>query len=317
VDAALAANRARGLALEGLAAHLAGRLEHAGIRALPLKGPLLARRLHGDEGLRATNDLDLLVDREHVAEALEVVCAVGYEAEPVDPDQRADGLPELHYTLRDPAGRLTRIELHWRIDWYEDAFSHDLLERSEPGADGLREPAAADDLAALLLFHARDGLFGLRAPADVAAWWDRHGQGLGEPPLAPHWDRYPELRRPLVAAARAAERVAAVPADRLLPAEAHATARTRVAVRLASWSGDGEVDQLAANAALVDHLLSPPGGLRPTLRRHVFLTRRTLASRYGFAPGDAPRHAAWRVLHPPKVALRYLLGLAGALRRGP
>src|SRR5689334_18128409 len=73
VDRDIAANRARGLALEGLAGHVIERLAAAGIRALALKGPFLARRLHGDEGLRATNDLDLLVDPALTDDALDVV----------------------------------------------------------------------------------------------------------------------------------------------------------------------------------------------------------------------------------------------------
>lgn len=308
----IAANRARGLAVEALTGHVVERLEAEGIRSLPLKGPLLARRLHGDEGLRATNDLDLLVDRPQIDAALAILREFGYEPEPLDPDLRADGLPDLHYTLRHPAGRLTRIELHWRIAWYEDDFSRDLLER----ADGTPpEPTPDDDLAALLVFYARDGLFGLRAPADIAAWWDRHGERVRSPVLARHWERYPDLRRAFVAAARAAERVAAVPAARVLPPEARDTTRPRLAVRLASWTGDGEIDQLAANVRLVDLLLSPPGGMGPSLRRHVFVTPRRLGEIYRLPEGASLRRGLWRALHPAKIGLRYLLGLAAMYRR--
>lgn len=310
----VAANRARGLAIEALAGHVVERLDTAGIRSLPLKGPLLARRLHGDEGLRATNDLDLLVDRPQIDAALAVLREFGYEAEPLDPDLRADGLPDLHYTLRHPAGRLTRIELHWRIAWYEDDFSRDLLERADGAPPA---PTPDDDLAALLVFYARDGLFGLRAPADIAAWWDRHGESFDAPVIARHWERYPELRRSFVAAARAAERLVAVPADRVLPAEARGTARPRLAVRLASWAGEGQVDQLSANVTFVDLLLSPPGGMRPTLRRHVFVTPRRLGEIYRLPEGASLRRGLWRALHPVKLGLRYLLGLATTYRRAP
>jgi hypothetical protein len=302
VEQAVAANRARGLALEGLTEHLAGRLAAQGIRSLALKGPLLARRLHGDEGLRATNDLDLLVDQHHLEDAVAVAAELGYR---VDPEDRS----ELHRTLRDPAGRMTRIELHWRVHWYEDAFSRELLERSRPARGALLEAPPDDDLAALLLFYARDGFFGLRAAADIAAWWDRHGEDARAPVLERHWERHPALRRALRAAATAAERIAAVPADRLLPHSARPTARTRVAVRLASPSGAGEYDQLAADIGLVDLLLSPPGGLRPTLRRHVFLPARRLDAIYGLSPGAGVRRALWRLIHPPKVLARYALGL--------
>ncbi|MFL5913609.1 MAG: nucleotidyltransferase family protein [Gaiellaceae bacterium] len=315
VDRARAAARARGLALEGLATHVAERLDGAGIRTLVLKGPPLARRLHGDEGLRDTNDLDLLVDPARIDEAVAIACRLGYRAEPVDPGARADGRPDLHYTLRDPAGRLTRIELHWRIDWYEDEFSRELLDRSAPASAGLREPRPEDDLAALLLFYARDGLFGLRAPADLAAWWDRYGEDAGTFVLARHWERHPALRRALVAAVLAAEHVARLPAERLLPPSARPTRRTRIAVALASPSGAGDPDQLAANAALVDHLLTPAGGQGAALRRHVLLPPQRIESAYRLPPDASVRRAAWRLLHPPKIALRYVLGLAGAMGR--
>jgi hypothetical protein len=306
VERAVDANRARGLALGALAVHAAGQLEAAGIPALPLKGPALARRLHGDEGLRATNDLDLLVARDQLGAASVVLASLGYveEHEPA---------PELHLTLRDPRGQLTRVDLHWRVHWYEDEFSRDLLGRSTPGGDGARVPVPADDLAALLLFYARDGFFGLRVAADLAAWWDRHGAETDSPALAPHYDRYPALRRALVAAAGAAERVVGVPAARLLPVSAATDRRTRTAVALASWSGAGELDQLAANVTLVDLLLSPPRGLTPSLQRHVLLSAGRIESTYDLRPGPSVRRRAWRLLHPPKMALRYALGLAGAI----
>ena len=69
---------------------------------------------------------------------------------------------------------LPRVELHWRVHWYERQ-----LRRRRPRA-GRVKPAAAsrsqmqplDGLVALMLFYARDGFAGLRYPADAAAWWD-------------------------------------------------------------------------------------------------------------------------------------------------
>jgi hypothetical protein len=315
VEQAAAANRARGLALEALASHVASRLEAAGIPTLPLKGPFAGRRLHGDYGARAANDLDLLVDPARLDDAVAVVTGLGYRRDPVD-DLTEDGRPDIHHTMRDPRGRLTRIELHWRVHWYEGEFSSDMLARSAPGGSGLREPTPADELAALLLFYARDGFFGLRGAADVAAWWDVHGETLGAAPLETHWRDYPALRRPLAAAAAAAERIVGVPADRILPPDAQRDGRARLAVQLASWSGAGELDQLRCDITLVDLLLSPPGDLRPALRRHVLLTPEKLGSTYHLRPGRSLRRAGWRVLHPPKMAARYLLGLGGAVRRG-
>src|SRR5688572_29677713 len=69
VEAEIAANRSRGLALEALSARFVARLDEAGIAALVLKGPLQARRLHGDIGFRLSNDVDFLVSREDLGPA--------------------------------------------------------------------------------------------------------------------------------------------------------------------------------------------------------------------------------------------------------
>jgi hypothetical protein len=55
-----------------------------------------------------------------------------------------------------------------------DGFSAAVLERSLL-VDGMRRLEPVEQLAALLLFYARDGFLGLRFVADIAAWWDRHG----------------------------------------------------------------------------------------------------------------------------------------------
>src|SRR5688500_8327621 len=55
--------RAQGLAVEAATRRAVDILANAGIRALPLKGPLLAADLHGDTGVRETSDADLLVSQ--------------------------------------------------------------------------------------------------------------------------------------------------------------------------------------------------------------------------------------------------------------
>jgi hypothetical protein len=53
-------------------------LDTNGIRALPYKGPVLAVATYGDLGLRRFVDLDVLIEREHVLEALDLLEADGY-----------------------------------------------------------------------------------------------------------------------------------------------------------------------------------------------------------------------------------------------
>jgi hypothetical protein len=266
VETALRGARVLSLAIEGETRRLVARLERRGIRALPLKGPLLAADVHGDTGLRHSADVDLLVSRVRLDDAAELLGA-DLASTPDDPLRR-NGLPDLHLSLR-PEGRPT-VELHWRVHWYEEAFSEDMLARAEPGADGLLR-ARSDDLAAsLLLYYARDGFFGVRHAADIAAWWDRHGRALPDRFLEGHARRYPELAPALSAAAAVAERMTGVPARGWLGGAAVTTRRSlRIAERLADWAQAGDRDQLAANISLVDGLLGPPGSARAFVEREL------------------------------------------------
>ena len=310
VSAALAFNRARGLALEALATRVAGRLEDAAIPVLVLKGPFMARRLHGDIGMRMVNDLDLLVEPRHLAAARSVLAGLGFVS--ASPEGESH---DLHHTFEDPDGTLPRIDLHWRVHWYEESFSTAMLKRSTPSADGVREPDPEDDLAALLLYYARDGFFGLRAPADIAAWWDVHGEAAGdEPVLARTWADHPRLRRPLLAACAVAESTVGVPARGLLPATDGGGRRERLASRLANPAQAGDLDQLAANVELVDALLGPADQLGEFAHRNVLLEPGQIARVYELRRTGRLRLQLLRWLHVPKVLARYALGLWGARR---
>jgi hypothetical protein len=152
---------------------LAG-LERAGLRALALKGSVLARELYGDVAARTSGDIDALVGVGELDHAVAVVEGMGWRWKPQT--ARAAKLPLLHETLTHPT--LPRVELHWRVHWYETRFAANALadaERRGPHQPLIMQPA--DGLAALTLFYARDGFAGLRMAADVAAWWDRRCDG--------------------------------------------------------------------------------------------------------------------------------------------
>lgn len=287
------------------------------MQALVLKGPPLSRRLYGDVGMRMVNDLDLLVAPKTVEASLKVLRSLGYAS-----DTEGNGRePDLHEELQDPLGRLARVDLHWRIHWYENEFSVAMLERSEKGgADVLRQALPEDELAALLLYYARDGFYGLRMAADIAGWWDRYGgDSRSEPVLADVWEQHPNLRRALAAGAIAAEETVGVPAHALVPSKAPGRVRTRMAVRLGNWSQVGDLDQLASNVELIDALLGPASQLGAFIRRQVLLTPGQIAAIYDVGPRNRLWLSLLRVLHVPKVLVRYLLGLVGALaaRGGP
>jgi hypothetical protein len=262
-------------------------------------------------GYRASNDVDLLVARDHLPQATQSLLGLGYSVDPATP-LRSHGLPDLHTELRNTRRHLPRIDLHWRIHWYEKDYSADLLARSRKGTSTLLEPEPSDDLAALMLFYARDGFYGLRKAVDIAAWCDRHS--TADQPLARHWREYPLLRPTFAAAALAAEHAVGVTAEALLPRAAPIPNRSRLAARLASWNQVGDIDQLAANIALVDALLSPPRELRHFARRELFVSRAEIESMYDLPPSARRRVTALRAVHAPKVLARHAAGLWSAFR---
>jgi hypothetical protein len=95
------------------------------------------------------------------------------------------GLPLLHFVLVHERGELPPVELHWRVHWYERSFARERLLPPAVDPPGDWRPAPADELAALLLFYARDGFIDLRLASDLGAWWDVHGAELSRELLGP------------------------------------------------------------------------------------------------------------------------------------
>jgi hypothetical protein len=297
--------RRRGLVLETLAEQVRADLEGAGIDALPLKGTTLSRALYGYPGARPAKDIDILIDSSRLTEAATVLRRRGYR--PLD--EAAGGGRRLHLGLVHERPELPPIELHWRVHWYEEAFSARMLRRSRRRGGGLRAQPA-DELASLLLFFARDGLAGLRLAADAATWWSLEGSpDRGEAPLLDAiCAEAPELRGALSAAAATLEQLVGVPSRSLL-SEPSASWRTRTANRLANWTVTGDLDQVGANLTLVDFLLSPPGGGRSFARRSLFPPTAQIASMYRLPATARWRQAFWRLVHGPKLLLRYSIAI--------
>ena len=290
VAAARTTARARGLAVEAATRRIVAALAGHGIRALPLKGPLLAAEAHGDTGLRETRDVDLLVPRADLHRAVKTLRDEGFAA-PLDP-LRAGGLPDLHFELGHDT--LPPVELHWRVHWDEHAFSEEMLRRASEGDDGLLRAQPDDLAAALLLFYARDGFHGVRTAAAIAGWWDRGGRELPERFLEEHARRHPELAPALTAAALAVERITGVPAPGWLGGAGARGRRVATAARLADWSQQGDRDQLAANISLAGGLLGSRGSRAAFVRRELTV------------PGaGAPASAA----HALKLCTRYGIAL--------
>lgn len=310
----------RALVLEAVSARAVSALGQAGIPALALKGAALSGAIYGDPGLRISEDVDLLVARRHLRRAVEAITDHGYS--PPTDAPRTKGLPLLHYTLRPRDGWRPRIDLHWRIHWYERDFSEQLLSASTVGSGGVRQAALGDELAALCLFYQRDGFTGLRYATDIAGWWDAHGAECTSPVLDPIVHRYPHLRWGLEAAALAVNRLVGVPIEGLL-FEPPSSPRPRLASMLANWSLDADRRHIDANLILIDGLLAPRGTRWEFMRRQVIPGPAVITDYYNLPETARLRRDFWRMAHPPKLLIRSLATLwriragGGSCKCGP
>lgn len=252
--------RRLGAVQEMLAVELLRRLEAGGVPALPLKGALLAKRLYGDVGLRVSGDIDLLVCPEHFPAAREILRNAGMG---LTGPREHSAMPRLHDRFVGPHGSPV-VELHWRVHWYEDEFSRQLVlgSRVTPGLG--RVPRATDDLCALLLFYARDGFAGLRLVADIGAWFDAHGDDVHEPVVDRVVREHPRLAPSLTAAAVVVSGLLGLEPGRLTTAPE----RRRIS-RLANPWLRGDHEQIAAEQSLLDLLLTARGDRWAAVRRQL------------------------------------------------
>lgn len=88
--------------------------ERAGLKAVPLKGPLLAERLYGATALRVSYDLDLLVAKADMARAGDALKAIGFTSGVPDDYHcqwyRKGTTVELHHDVENPLAFNFRVE---------------------------------------------------------------------------------------------------------------------------------------------------------------------------------------------------------------
>lgn len=113
------ANNLRGLRLFGILLQMVDVLGERGIDCIPLKGPLLALRLHGDVSRRHAGDIDLLLSPDDIEEAHELLCEWGlkpiFPPSPLTRIQRRQVRRYNHhftYALEDGSAS---VELHWKL----------------------------------------------------------------------------------------------------------------------------------------------------------------------------------------------------------
>jgi hypothetical protein len=307
VGQALEAGRRQGAFLQLTSLRVTTMLADAGIRSSALKGPLLGEALYGDPGRRLSGDIDLLVAPEQLQAAVKVVRGLGYGA-PSDYVQPC-GLPLLHFVLAHERGDLPPVELHWRVHWYERDFARDRLLPPACDSTDRWRPALADELAAILLFYARDGFIDLRLASDLSAWWDVFGANLPPRALDELLRAYPAFERVLPVAARVAERVVGLPATSLI-SEPKPGLRSRMAVQLANPNPHSSQSQLYADMGLIDGLLAPPGDFGAFVRRQVLPPREVLDQQ---AQHQARRRRRSSVGRGTGIMARYGLTIARLL----
>jgi hypothetical protein len=307
VEALTAVSRQRGGAHELATLAILDALEAAGIRALPLKGSVLARALYDDVGYRSAGDIDILVAASDLAGAINVVETMDWRWQ--RPSERRGELPVLHETLTHPA--LPRVELHWRVHWYEDRFADDALQRAErPDVRAPLRMMPADGLATLMLIYARDGLSGLRTPADIAAWWDTRcaGEDL-EALIESIGGAYPALKAPLSVGTAVLGPLVGLPTR----SPSQQRFRWKVAAELATPFYEGGDAQVKANASLVDLLLAPPKGSGASLCRELQKVPKDLQRPLTRDDEFAVHRARWE--HGLRLLRRWGLAVAPAAVR--
>jgi hypothetical protein len=105
-------SRARTLARSLVTVSLAAKFERHGIATLVLKGPAVGVAVYGDPSLRPFADIDLLVKREDLPAARDLLLSLGYR-----PEYASSHEPSLigdQHALEFSDSR-TKVELHWAL----------------------------------------------------------------------------------------------------------------------------------------------------------------------------------------------------------
>lgn len=150
-------------------------LEENGISAVPFKGPILASCFYGDLALRRFDDLDILVHRENVLKAIDLIRSLGYfPSSPLTAEQTEQYLDlNFQYALQS-AEKEVFLEIHWSLTPEGYSFSTDLKQLWKRSETVLFEGRkirsfASEDLLRFLCFHGSKHRWGrLQWICDVA-----------------------------------------------------------------------------------------------------------------------------------------------------
>lgn len=143
-----------------------------GIKAISLKGPLLAQELYGNISLRYCGDLDILVDPENYIKARTLLLENGFHPEDCVTTEKQLGYlmhnPVDHHTILAKSGVV--VELHWKSLHLEPASFDELYKRCTAGnLCGTEIPVLCrPDCIGLLIRHGvQHGFYNLRWLTDL------------------------------------------------------------------------------------------------------------------------------------------------------
>lgn len=170
------ANTARSLFAAAELIELLLELEARGIRAVPLKGPVLAARAYGALGMRQFTDLDVLVPPGDVAGARAVLASRGYHVR---------GGEETSLTaVRSSDGQRMVVDLQWDLAEPRYGFPlrpAQLFAALEPVPfmnTTVWQPAPADQLLLLCAHAAKHCWSRIGWICDIAAFLRAHGERI-------------------------------------------------------------------------------------------------------------------------------------------
>ena len=119
------ANGRRNLLLTGELLGLLRTLKAKGIPAVPYKGPILAVHAYGNLALREFGDLDVLIHKDNIPKAKDVMASLGYRQleELTGAQEEAYLRSQCEYIFTNDRG--TIVELHWALVPRKITFSLD------------------------------------------------------------------------------------------------------------------------------------------------------------------------------------------------
>ena len=168
-------NSLQNMRLTGELLRLLDVFEAQGIPAVPYKGPVLAASVYGNLGFREFADIDVLVRKEDVFRAQELLLAEGYQPQyRLTPAQEA---AFLHYNCEHPflnSNGGSAVDLHWAIAERHFSFPLDLeglwgrLDRISLGGRDVFTLSPEDLLLILCVQGFKDAWERLKHICDVA-----------------------------------------------------------------------------------------------------------------------------------------------------